>query len=298
MKAGIYPDERVIKVDNYALGEFRTCPRKFQHRIEQNLVPGGFMADPHSVKIPDAPLLFGIAIHKALDAMFMQESLEIAQEEFLEAYQPVPEDARRTPGRGLRLLEAYWKRWRDDDKAYDTVTSELYFEFELGSMPVYGESWTVVYGGLVDKILDLDGKLLCMDNKTSTWESQYLVPSFQLSNQFIGYVWATQQIPQYESCNDFIVDVLLISPKNDSFFRSELNMSQEIIDEWKRGIIVTCQQILSMHKDKFFPMYGKDACTSWNRLCPYFDICGASHGFRDTVQNTQYSKLVWDTSDR
>jgi hypothetical protein len=256
------------------------------------------MADPHSIKIPDAPLLFGIAIHKALDAMFMQESLEIAQEEFLEAYQPVPEDIRRTPGRGLRLLEAYWKRWHEDDSRYDTVTSELYFEFELGSMPVYGETWKVVYGGLVDKILAVDNKLLCMDHKTSTWESQYLVPSFQLSNQFIGYVWATQQIPEYENCNDFIVDVLLISPKNDSFFRSELNMSQDIIDEWKRGIIVTCKQILSMHKDEFFPMYGKDACTSWNRLCPYFDICGASHGFRDTVQNTQYSKLVWDTSAR
>ena len=303
MKAGIYPDERVIKIDNYALSEFRTCPRKFQHRIAQNLVPGGFMADPHSIKIPDAPLLFGIAIHKALDAMFMQESLEIAQEEFLEAYQPVPEDTKRTPGRGLRLLEAYWKRWHEDDNIYDTVTSELYFEFELGSMPVYGESWTVVYGGLVDKILSVDDlqdspKLLCMDHKTSTWESQYLVPSFQLSNQFIGYVWATQQIPEYERCRDFIVDVLLISPKNDSFFRSELNMSQEIIDEWKRGIIVTCRQILSMHKDEFYPMYGKDACTSWNRLCPYFDICGASHGFRDTVQNTQYSELVWDTSDR
>jgi len=298
MKAGIYPDERVIKVDNYALSEYRTCPRKFQHRIGEALVPGGFTLTPDQIKTPDSPLLFGIAIHQALDALFMMEDIDLAVATFLKAYQPVPEDTKRTPGRGVRLIENYAKRWQDEDNTLDTVQSELYFEFELGTVLVQNEKWAIMYGGLIDKILSREDKLLCMDHKTSTWESQYLVPSHQLSNQFIGYTWACQQIPEYHKCNNFIADILLMSPKNDSFYRSELMFDSSVITEWTVGILTTCQSILYMYCNEFFPMYGKDACTSWNRLCPYFDICGASHDFRSTVKGTQYSKLTWDTSAR
>jgi len=301
MKAGIYPDEHIIKIDNYALSEFRTCPRKFQHRIVESLVPGGFTKSPDQIKTPDAPLLFGIAIHQALDSLFMQENLPLAIDVFLEAYQPVPEDKKRTPGRGVRLIENYAKQWQTQDKVYDTVQSELYFEFELDIIVTKLDSaplWKIIYGGLIDKILLHDDNIICMDHKTSTWESQYLVPSHQLSNQFIGYVWATQQIPEYTSCENFIADILLISPKNDSFYRSELNINTNVINEWKQGITTTCNQIIQLYYADFFPMYGKDACTSWNRLCPYFDICGASHDFRSTVKSTQYSKLTWDTAAR
>ena len=86
MKTGIYKDEHIIKVDNYALSEFRTCPRKFQHRIAQALVPGGISVSAESIKIPDSPLLFGIAVHKALDTLFMEEHLPSAVDAFLEAY--------------------------------------------------------------------------------------------------------------------------------------------------------------------------------------------------------------------
>ena len=298
MKAGIYPDERVIKVDNYALSEYRTCPRKFQHRIAESLVPGGFSLTQEQIKTPDSPLLFGIAIHQALDALFMMEDIDLATDTFLKAYQPVPEDTKRTPGRGVRLIENYAKRWQDEDNTLDTVQSELYFEFELGTVLVRNEKWTIMYGGLIDKILSRENNLLCMDHKTSTWESQYLVPSHQLSNQFIGYTWACQQIPEYRTCDNFIADILLMSPKNDSFYRSELTFDSSVITEWTVGILTTCQSILYMYANKFFPMYGKDACTSWNRLCPYFDICGANHDFRSTVKSTQYSKLTWDTSAR
>ena len=298
MKTGIYKDEHIIKVDNYALSEFRTCPRKFQHRIAQALVPGGMAVSTESIKIPDSPLLFGIAVHKALDTLFMEEHLPSALDAFLEAYQPVPEDPKRTPGRGVRLIENYAKRWMKEDNIYNTVDSELYFESSLGHIDIDGTEWEIRYGGLIDKILSDNTNLICMDHKTSTWESQYLVPSYTLSNQFVGYIWAAQQIPEYSKVNNFIVDVLLMSPKNDSFFRSSLSMNETILAEWKRGIEVTCAQILRMHYDNFYPMYGKDACTSWNRLCPYFDICSASHGFRQTVMNAQYSKLVWDTAAR
>ena len=144
MKAGIYPDERVIKVDNYALSEYRTCPRKFQHRIAESLVPGGFSLTPEQIKTPDSPLLFGIAIHQALDALFMMEDIDLAVATFLKAYQPVPEDTKRTPGRGVRLIENYAKRWQDEDNTLDTVQSELYFEFELGTVLVRNEKWTIM----------------------------------------------------------------------------------------------------------------------------------------------------------
>ena len=289
MKTGINHTTKEIKLDNYSLSLFRECPRKYSNRIQQGLIP-------HSSSSGMAPeLLFGIAIHRAMDTLFAEQDVDLACERFLDSYQPVPEDTKRTPGRGISIIEDYWKRWSRDNDRYDLSVSEVKFELFLGSVGEY----PVFYGGLIDKVLIRDNKTYLMDHKTSSWESTYLIPAYAQSQQFKGYIWAGQHPHlQLDNCNQLIVDVLLIKPKNNDFFRSEVRCNELDVTEWKSGILQTVELMLMCDQAGVWPQFGKESCTNWNRLCPYFELCDASQSLRPGMQEGLYTVEHWDTDHR
>lgn len=295
MQTGIDSKNRIIKLDNYSLSLFRECPRKYFHRIDSGLIP-------ESSSQSLAPeLLFGIAIHRAMDTLFNEQDPELACERFLDAYQPVPEDAKRTPGRGISIIEDYWERWSRENDRYDLSVSEVKFEVNIGKVPSLdgGAPYDVYYGGLIDKVLMRDDQVLLMDHKTSSWESTYLIPAYAQSQQFKGYVWAARQInPAFASCTQLIVDVLLIKPKNNDFFRSEVICNEDDLEEWREGILQTIQMMLMCKHTNTWPQFGKESCTNWNRLCPYFELCDAKKSLRRGMMESLYTTEFWDTSDR
>ena len=299
MRTGIDHADRVIKVDNHSLSVFRECPKKYQYRIKKGLVsqPSDFYEDAGDPP-PSSPLLFGLAIHRALDTLFNEQNLDLACDRFLESFQPVPDDPKRTPGRGCEVLEGYWNRWKENDQmAYSTVQSELKFSFELGQIahPVSGVMYSIVYCGLIDKVLERksDGQSLLMDHKTSSWESMYLVNAYAQSQQFLGYLAGAQAlgIP----AETLIVDILLMKPKNNDFIRSEIRTDSDSRIEWKWGIQQTCTMMLMCDSNDIWPQYGKEPCTSWNHLCEYFQLCDAKPSLRESTESMLYQVKFWDT---
>lgn len=289
MKTGINHSNKTIKLDNHSLSAFRECPRKYSFRIEQGLVA------QRQSEGQSPELLFGIAMHHAMDTLFNEQDVDLACRRFLEAYQPVPEDAKRTPGRGVNIIEDYAERWSRENDLYELSVSEVKFELPLGEV----DGYTVYYGGLIDKILMRNDKVYLMDHKTSSWESQYLIPAYAQSQQFKGYLWAAQQLDDdFKQCETLIVDVLLIKPKNNDFFRSEVRVNEVDIVEWKQGILQTVCMMLLCDESEVWPQFGKEACTSWNRLCTYFEICDAKHSLRRGVIAGLYQVNHWDTDHR
>lgn len=287
MRTGINHTNKTVKLDNYSLSLFRECPRKYSFRVEQGLIAerqGGGQS-------PE--LLFGISMHNAMDTLFNEQNVDLACERFLESYQPVPEDVKRTPGRGVSIIEDYAERWSRENDLYDLSVSEVKFELPLGTVNEY----TVYYGGLIDKVLARNEAVYLMDHKTSSWESQYLIPAYAQSQQFKGYIWAAQQLG-FVDCDQLIVDVLLIKPKNNDFFRSEIKCIDLDIAEWKIGILQTVEMILLCEKAETWPQFGKESCTNWNRLCSYFEICDAKHSLRKGVMSGLYTVEHWDTDHR
>ena len=306
MKAGIYPETSQILLDNYAMSNFRTCPRKFQHRIVERLVPGGDMfgmGGPSDEPQPTPPeLLFGIAIHKAMDALWIGHGIEAAKNAFLERFQPVPEDRKRTPLRGIELIEEYANRWALELNQIETCQIEIKFSQEVGTITSQDKTWTVFGGGVIDKLYTTKGrddKFYVCDHKTSTWESESLIPSFNLSSQFMGYVaGAAAFIPDDCSCTTCVGDILCVYPKNNKFYRSEIEFTEAILSEWRDNILQTARMILDCYEREVWPMFGKDACTGWNKLCPYFDICDATKDFRPQVRTSLFTESVWDVDAR
>ena len=309
MISGIYPETKTILLDNYAMSNFRTCPRKFQHRIVERLVPGGDMfggmgmmgTDSEPAPTP-SPLLFGIAIHKAMDELWVGHGVEAATAAFLERYQPVPEDRKRTPLRGTELIEEYANRWSFELTQLETVQNEIKFSQQVGTLELDGELWEVFGGGIIDKLYTMKGRddlFYVCDHKTSTWESESLIPSFNLSSQFMGYVaGAAAFLPEGCECSTCLADVLCVYPKNNKFYRSDILFTHDILTEWKENILQTASMIMSCYTTEVWPMFGKDACTGWNKLCSYFDICDASKQFRPTVRTSLFTESAWDVDAR
>ena len=167
-KTGLNLEERKIFVDNTALDAFRKCPRKAQLRIQQGLNQVIMGEEGEELGVAPA-LLFGSAIHAALDVIYIEDDLDKAIRIFLEHFQPVPADRRRTPTRGSRILEQYYDHWHNFLNTIEGVLPELTFRVELGTLRTReGEPWTVVYTGIIDKIIKLQGEWFIMDHKTST----------------------------------------------------------------------------------------------------------------------------------
>ena len=308
MKSGIYPDERKILLDNYAMSNFRTCPRKFKHRIHERLVPGGDMFassvpagfTPEPQPVPPE-LLFGIAIHKAMDELWVGHGVDAAKGAFLDRFQPVPEDRKRTPLRGQELIEEYSQRWGWELSQLETVQNEIKFSQKIGETGG-DDSWEIYGGGVIDKLYTLKGRedlFYVCDHKTSTWESESLMPSFNVHSQFMGYTaGAAAFIPDSCECSTCVADVLCVYPKNNKFYRAEILFSPDTLAEWKENIIQTAWMILDCYTRDVWPMFGRDACTGWNKLCPYFDICDASKDFRPQVVQSLFTESAWDVDAR
>ena len=362
MRTGIYADKRQIVLDNHSLQNYRDCPKKFKYRILDSLVEGGeALSLPQDTPPPIASqLLFGIAIHAGLDTLYVRQNVEAACDTFIETYQPVPEDPKRTPTRGCDILTEYADQYATELLSIKSVQTEIPFRIRLGSIKdLNGEEWEIYYGGVIDKLFATDERSLdptrklrgiaaektnqnnnnyahlreristpaklpnldndnieifrtvprdlntravryyCMDHKTSSWQSESLLPAFSLSNQFMGYVAGAQQfLPAGAYCDTIIADVLCIWPKKNAFMRNPLTFTEERLNEFRIGILQTVRHMLMDYQDNRFPRHGRDACTLWNKPCTYFEICNASAKMREGVKSFNYSKVPWDTEQR
>lgn len=321
MISGIYPEEKKLVLDNYTISQFRACPRKLYHRTIERLIPGATdMWSQEEVVEPPIPdyLLWGIAHHKGQDQLWMSGNLQEAQNAFEEAFDPIPESSHYTVERGRNLIEAYANRWSFELNNLDTVQCEIKFQTNLGTIEHFpaksdnfgrhvAEKWTLDVGGVIDKLYtrtdNTDHFYLC-DHKTSSWESESLLPTQKLSNQFGGYVYGTQQIlkklDSNASCESLEADILYLNARSSTpkFYRVEVNFNEEKLNEWKAGILQTGRMILDCFYNEVWPMYGKEPCAAWNKTCEFFDICDASIAYRDTVKTANYIESAWDIDKR
>lgn len=308
MRNGIDATAHTLAVGNTAIQSFRRCPEKFhfgtqlgyspigQSDVFGSLDPGAVVPSP--VEPPE--FLFGRAIHKALDAMFTQQGLQPAIDVFLEMFQPVPDDPKRTPGRGVELLTLYWERHgKRDDIGITAVQCETKFTCELGQLSLFDSShWTIYYVGIIDKILTYtDKSRKLMDHKTSTFVTNNTALVYELESQFIGYVWAAQQKLGFPDIDTIIADILLMNPKNNDVIRTDITCNDERIARWYIDTMQTCRWILECFATDHWPMYGSHACIAFNRLCPYFDICQSDMHMHQIVIDASYRQHIRELED-
>jgi hypothetical protein len=77
------------------------------------------------------------------------------------------------------------------------------------------------------------------------------------------------------------------------FLRAETYRTDEMIDDWRRRLLKDASQILANIRDNDFSANAPDACTMFNSLCPYADLCRASSAARPQLINNLYTVEKW-----
>lgn len=250
------------RYDATQLNDFRRCPEFFHNRHVKGLrLVGG---SKHS-----DPLAAGSAIHKGVEAWFagggVVGAVDAVKREWGEDDLFLPEKAKYTQGFLCAVMEAYAAAW---------IASSL--------KVLANEQWLESgnYGGIVDRLIELDDGVYVMDTKTTSgWVNERYIESFQLSSQFRGYVWLARQAGY--DCRGAFLDAIHLDTryhkvKSGDFVREKILYSDEQIDSWLDNAQGTMIDVgtLNKHGDTVWPQHDQ-RCFDWNRPCPYWRLCTA-----------------------
>ena len=133
--------------DYTAVNTFQTCRKKYYYQMVRHL----------QTKTKSPALLFGGAIHDALDAYYV-DGLDKAIKVFGETYIETEGDDLRTLENGVKLLEQYAIVYANEPFKI-LGKPEAGFVFPIGDM---------LWGGRMDLLVEWGGDLWIMEHKTTS----------------------------------------------------------------------------------------------------------------------------------
>lgn len=288
-------------LDSSKVDAFHLCPQKYAYRYEEHLVPVD--------RKRDSPILFGGAIHKALETLYRGTAFEkIAcplgpcarckgneiprfAATFLANYIDDLDDLReiRTVDRGLELLGMYLAKWRREP--FKVLAVEVPFELSYETYDLL----TFKYIGRIDLIIDYDGTPMTVDHKSTTRFGMVFDSSFKLSGQFTGYMKGGSKVVNRE-ITSALANALRVTTKIDdaSFARIFTHRTPEEFDTWEAELRYVASEVVRMRETKFWPKSAPFACGAYNRICEYYPLCISAAQTRETLKQAAYEYLPWE----
>jgi len=269
-------------IDYTMLSTFLRCKRRYYYRMVRNLVG----------KKPPTAAEFGRCIHMALDDWYKSKDDKKAIEIFANAFKEDPEDDKRTIAIGTKMLEIYFSQYANQN--ITVLASELSFD-----LPTPAHE-SIRYIGRIDKIIEWDGAVYVMDHKTTSRLGFTFFYKIKPNMQFVGYVWAAQQLGQ-DRCSGVVLDALLVAKglltssaraKLTPVARDIATYSVDDIAEWKEDVASLLDDIAGCYqKDKW--CRNTEGCTDFVE-CPYRRICKEDRAIREAIIKQDYKEECWD----
>jgi len=280
--------KQTVYVNSSSIELMSTCPKKASYILKEKMV---------SPTVSPA-LVFGSAIHKALEAFYCMPKNDRSLESVLLVFEGelinlMTVEDRYSPNsfeNGLALLREYCRVYKNDP--WEATHVEKEFEFLLHEDPKI----KVFYHGTIDAIMvnSQTKETAVFDHKTTSQMgvtfSQRVNPNFQ----FAGYVWAAQQMGV--KTNSFIMNGIQkkntipktkreITPNQMLRVPTEFTAGQ--IREWKENVLAILNTYLYQDKYNFFPMNAPSPCTQYGG-CQFREICELSPELRQQVIDARF----------
>ena len=167
----------------------------------------------------------------------------------------------------------------------------------------------IQWKGILDDVWQHKNKLIIKDTKTSKQAmSASRREGYAISGQMMMYCWLVNESLYVSAtrCNDAVIDFITIKKpltrksknSNDSreeFERSNYHFSDEQIDNFKNGVLLTLQHWLKMiHANplEHTPKVADSYSCKLPYPCPYFDACCAptwEDTYREVTTNPKFS---------
>lgn len=291
-----------LGLDSTSLGEFKTCPRKYQLSI----VEGWQKSDtsPH--------LTFGLHLHRAREVYDHQrlagaEHPEALREALRETLVGTWDQRLRRPwvsfhstkNRQTLVQTVVW--YLDVIAQNDPMETlrlangraavELSFRFDSGFATSWGEP--IQLCGHIDRIGLLSGVPYIVDIKTSGsdvtkgWWAEQFTPG----NQFSLYTIAGKVAFGVE-VQGVIADGVQVGVTFARFYRHPIQRTAAGLEEWMRDLGQWVAQMEIAASAQHWPM-NDTACDKYGG-CPFREVCSKPPGVRDAWLRSHYVKRVWD----
>ena len=250
--------------DFTTLDTFQTCRRKYYWFAVRHL----------QTRTKSNALLFGGAIHDALDTHYAERDMAKAITNFKATYKDREGDDLRTVANGAKLLENY-------ARVYEKEPFELLNKPEAGFVFPIGD---IMYGGRMDLPVRWDGAIWIMEHKTTSVIRSTYFRQFDLDKQVTGYIVAAEAFTG-EKCIGCLINALepwkeLKRPTarskkpEDHFQRYPVTRSPMLKERFKLNVNRLVRDILWCEENnEFYEAEKKEACFYYNYDCPYKMLC-------------------------
>ena len=249
--------------DFTTIDDFQRCRRYYYWRHIRNLTS----------KIPGSALVFGAAIHTALDEHYINGS-EKAIQLFRETYKDREDDQLRTVENGVKALEWY-------SKVYAHEPFKVLGKPEAGFVFPIGD---ILWGGRMDLPVEWDGQLWIVEHKTTARLDFNYFKQFALDKQITGYTVGAEEFFGRE-CKGCIINAIEVWKElkrptvkskgpEDHFVRDPIMRPKMLKERFKTNVQRIVRDILWCEEhDEFYEAEKKDVCFSYNYDCPYRCLC-------------------------
>jgi hypothetical protein len=309
----------VLEIDNTSLSSFNSCARAAEFRLVRGR---GSNSSPAT--------RYGSAIHLYLEKRLCGVQLKDAMQEMInlfKTYPPVMPDEWRTVDHAINAMtqyEAFYAqrsslRVLKDDQGSPLV--EIPFCIPLttvdvnatfpwpASMLVNGETSGdhlkvgkvyVYWTGKIDALVEDNTGGGPLDHKTTSMLGPSFYKDFELSQQMIGYLWATRKVflDRFSGVPRRVtIDVIAGRKPTKTgvaheFAREHFTYSDAQLEEWEANTKHLVADFLSHLLRGYFPMQ-TNWCVAKYGVCPYHEVCTMSPSHRLGHLERSYEPMTW-----
>lgn len=314
-------DEYVLKIDNSALENFSACDRASFYRLILGRTSAGSSA-----------LTYGKAIHAALEVLYrdgfdLSRMLSAGAAVF--ALDPPGEGEWRTYSTFQQAILGYCSRYGIDEVSGDVFVPltdtnnrpcvEAKFEDQLGELtlnceipfsceqlvvgsesqaPLYVSKLHIMWTGMIDLLAQQNERLWVVDHKTTSVEGPSYYDSFNMSQQFIGYIRSARKLTGLDVTGALLNVIIGRKPTktgtNLDFSRRFYEYPEHLIAEWQDDVLSLIEDFVERLKSGYFPKRTL-WCTNKFGTCPFMNVCTLPEAHRDMMLHTSaYSTYTWN----
>ncbi len=278
-----------MKVDNFALTNFQTCPSKYDLRIRQGW----------TTRRRSSALAFGGGFHEGLATWYKTHDLAAALTAIHEKWdETVSIDDYRTKEKAIQVMIDYVKRYPSENfqvvGAPERPMIEVPFCLDTGLVTDDGEP--IEYGGIFDGLVDFNGQIWVFEHKTTSQLGSYYFDQFKPNNQVTGYIWAAEQLSGRRTQGAIINAIGVYKTGATKFERGMTARHPQDLVEWLENVRLICNQIKRAEREGF--SQSTNACTLYGK-CEYHSVHVLSHpSEREKRLEQDYLKEAWDFEHR
>jgi hypothetical protein len=279
---------QVIIMDNTRYETLTTCPMKYYLSYVRNFAK----------KEKSPALIFGTAIHKALEKWYKTGSLWEAclsiDETFSEFAEEVEDgsyfnnsDDHRTSTRAKQVMTHYTERYREENFKIFEVNGEKLLETSFCIPLTKIGDYEILYYGIIDAVIEMDGEIFVMDHKTTYSLGGDFFDQFRINNQMPMYVLAVSKMLE-KPVYGVLINAIGVLKTVNKFERRLISYDYYKIQEAKEDLLsIVEHQLIGYLEKNVFPRH-KTSCISKYGKCAFYEVCSAPYQVRESVLKTRY----------